>query len=319
MVTDPSDESLLSRARDGDPAAWRELHDRIGGRLVVWLRAQPQPDAALAPEDLANEAWCTAATRIADFSGDADAFAGWVFGIARNHLRNLSRRSQRRATAPVDADDLELVAHAGPGQDRIDAISRCDQLDWIRGLLARLPAREAEVVACIDVVGLDVASTAAALSLTANAVRVSHHRALKRLRAMLASDGPAPAATVVTPPSRSRWVHWAPEPWSRSGGWIAEPDTVVAPERLGVHQGAGHPRLVRRLRHDLERRLGDTQATVVGNPGLRRARSRSAGSNAASPRGRPAVRDESGPQRGHGAPGQTRCRDPGRRCGPPAG
>jgi RNA polymerase sigma-70 factor, ECF subfamily len=40
------------------------------------------------------------------------------------------------------------------------------------------------VVACIDVVGLDVTSTAAALDMTATAVRVAHHRALKRLRGL---------------------------------------------------------------------------------------------------------------------------------------
>lgn len=52
-------------------------------------------------------------------------------------------------------------------------------------LLANLPRREAEVVACIDVVGLDTASTGRALGIGAAAVRVGHHRGLDRLRKLL--------------------------------------------------------------------------------------------------------------------------------------
>ena len=40
-------------------------------------------------------------------------------------------------------------------------------------------------MACIDVVGLDVASTAAALGMKPTAVRVARHRALGRLRKIL--------------------------------------------------------------------------------------------------------------------------------------
>ena len=55
----------------------------------------------------------------------------------------------------------------------------------VRWLLAQLSPREAEVVACIDVVGLDVASTAQALDMGTTAVRVARHRALGRLRRLL--------------------------------------------------------------------------------------------------------------------------------------
>jgi RNA polymerase sigma-70 factor (ECF subfamily) len=54
-----------------------------------------------------------------------------------------------------------------------------------------LSRREAEVVACIDVVGLDVSATARALGMTPTGVRVARHRALGRLRRMLPSDGRA--------------------------------------------------------------------------------------------------------------------------------
>ena len=178
--TDAGDE-LLAQARTGDPDAWRSLYEQIGGRLLVWLKSQPHLDSSLDHDDLANEAWFTAAAKIADFHGSLDDFAGWLFGIARNHTLNANRRTRRRNTTPTDVDPRELT-----GRDEADdSPPAADQLDWIRRVLAQLPQREAEVLACIDVVGLDVAATSQALSMSANAVRVTHHRAKKRLRAIV--------------------------------------------------------------------------------------------------------------------------------------
>ncbi len=172
---------MLARAGSGDPDAWRSLYEQFGGRLLVWLKSQPHLDASLDHEDIANEAWFTAAARFADFQGSLDDFGGWLFGIARNHTLNVNRRSRRRNTTPTDVDPRELTGR----EESDDTTPSADQLDWIRRVLSKLPQREAEVVACIDVVGLDVAATSQALSMSANAVRVTHHRAKKRLRALV--------------------------------------------------------------------------------------------------------------------------------------
>jgi RNA polymerase sigma-70 factor, ECF subfamily len=74
---------------------------------------------------------------------------------------------------------------SGLAQGRAPAASDVpDSERWISWVLSHLPARERQVVACLEVVGLDVASTAAALGMNASAVRVAHHRALKKLRAL---------------------------------------------------------------------------------------------------------------------------------------
>ena len=52
----------------------------------------------------------------------------------------------------------------------------------MRWKLSSLPPREREVLACLEVVGLDVTATATALGLSATAVRVARHRGLRRLR-----------------------------------------------------------------------------------------------------------------------------------------
>jgi RNA polymerase sigma-70 factor, ECF subfamily len=160
--------------------AWHDLYTAYAGRLLVWLRTLPSGDAGVAPEDLAADTWLTAATRIADFGGSSSDFAGWLFGIARLQARNASRRSGRRMTSPATSDtlDLTLTIYSPAADNEPEAAS------WITWLLSHLSERERQVVACIDVVGLDVATTAAALQMTATAVRVARHRGLRRLRAL---------------------------------------------------------------------------------------------------------------------------------------
>lgn len=183
------DDELISRAKQGDAEAWRELYQAHAGRLVIWLGTRPSRDAAVQSEDLAAEAWLTSAGKIAEFQGTSDEFAGWIFGIARNLSRNATRRSNRRGTDPTDELDR-------PSSDDLEALLA--GRDWVRRALARLPERERDVVACLDVVGLDVAQTARALDMSPVAVRVAHHRGLRKLRMQ-----PPPEAAEPDQPSAS--------------------------------------------------------------------------------------------------------------------
>ncbi len=179
MVRREGDELVL-RAQGGDPEAWIELYGDHAERLVVWLRHLPFHDPATDAEDIAAEAWLTAARRVGDFRGDRGDFAGWLFGIARNVARSRSRAQRGHATTPLAPDTVELVAGGVP-----DPAPTVAGDDLARRLVASLPEREAQVVACIDVVGLDVATTSRALDISPVAVRVAHHRGLRRLRRML--------------------------------------------------------------------------------------------------------------------------------------
>lgn len=183
MSQDGSD-ALVAAARTGDQSAWHELYRLHAARLAMWLRSLPQSDWASSPDDIAAEAWLTVATKVGEFRGSDDDFAGWLFTIARLHAANSSRKAQRRQTDPVA---VESGSDATWGLTR-DDYALVDEQDTMRRLLAHLSQREAEVVACIDVVGLDVASTAQALGMKPTAVRVARHRALGRLRRIIASE-----------------------------------------------------------------------------------------------------------------------------------
>lgn len=188
-------DDVVAAAQHGDPEAWRALYRAHATRLVVWLRARGTGDET--PEDIAAASWLVAAEKIAGFDGDSDAFAGWLFGIARHHLANARRRSARR--------DPAVLAATAPGHDpgpEPDATGS----DWARRLLATLPERERDVVTCREVLDMDVPTTATALGLRPVAVRVAHHRGLKRLRGRLGAEpsgstGPSgPSGTPATAP-----------------------------------------------------------------------------------------------------------------------
>ena len=178
-----TDDELIARAKQGDPDAWRVLYRTHAGRLVVWLGTRPSGDTAAAPEDIAAEAWLVAAQKVADFDGSTSAFAGWLFGIARNLSATTARRSARRRTEPTAVDaTLELPID--------DSTTVVDAQDWARQLLATLPPRERDVVGCVDGLGLDTAATARALGISELAVRVARHRGLRKLRGATAAAAP---------------------------------------------------------------------------------------------------------------------------------
>ncbi len=192
------DDGVIQRAKAGDAAAWRELYRAHAGRLVVWLGTRPSGDSAITPDDVAAEAWLTAARKIPEFTGTADEFAGWLFGIARNLSTNTRRRSGRRLTTPTAFDGNEhggLVDGPEP-----ELVAR----DLVTRTLAVLSPRERDVVACLDVVGLDVEATARALSISPVAVRVAHHRGLRRLRRLTPPQDGRGEAQPSAASSRSR-------------------------------------------------------------------------------------------------------------------
>ncbi|WP_028659630.1 RNA polymerase sigma factor [Nocardioides insulae] len=173
-----TDDDLIADAKNGDPDAWRALYRAHAGRLLVWLETRGSTDSIESAEDLASEAWLTAASKLRTFHGTSSDFAGWLFGIARHLAANSRRKSGRRRTSPSEHADLVELGGSVPGPDSV-----VSGQDWVRATLASLPSRERDVISCLEVVGLDVAATAAALGTSTVSVRVTRHRALKRLRA----------------------------------------------------------------------------------------------------------------------------------------
>jgi RNA polymerase sigma-70 factor, ECF subfamily len=144
-------------------------------------------------EDLAQEVFRVASTRLVDFHRDqpGDTFRGWLRGIARNVFRARHRAHQAEPSARGGTDafvSLQQVADPDsdpPDQDdppdEIDALNR-RALDLIRG---EFEPKTWNLFWQVAVEGNSPADVAAAHHSTASAVRQAKSRVLRRLRAEL--------------------------------------------------------------------------------------------------------------------------------------
>ena len=177
---EPSDTDLVNRAREGDDAAFGALVDRYQPaalRLAAAISGSTD-DAA----DIAQEALLKAHRSLVRLA-DPTMVRPWMMRIvaneAKNHLRTRDRRRLREGRFG------SWVVAAVP-----DPESRALQADDARGLslaLARIGARDRQVLAYRYFAGLSETETARALDVAAGTVKSRTARALARLRAEMES------------------------------------------------------------------------------------------------------------------------------------
>lgn len=176
----------LAAARGGQEwaiaALWRDLHPRLLRYLRVLLPASEV-------EDVASDVWVEVAAGLGRFSGDWDAFRGWVFTIARLRVIDARRRSRRRRTTAAPPDEVTQLVDAAsptpqdPGRVELEAV-----LGWLR----RLPQDQAEVLLLRILGDLSCEQVAAVMGKRSGAVRALQHRATQRLREEMISAGVTP-------------------------------------------------------------------------------------------------------------------------------
>lgn len=174
-VNDESFDAVLAAAQAGGEWALARLYRQHNPPLLRYLRANAGADG----DDLASQTWLDAARNLGRFTGDQDAFAGWLFTIARRRLIDHRRRGGRRREDVADHEQREEIRAADdPAQSVVDA-SGGDEA--ARRIVEVLPARQAEVVLLRVVGGLSVAEVAEITGHRPGTVRVMQHRALRRL------------------------------------------------------------------------------------------------------------------------------------------
>ena len=178
MTAEDTFETLLAAVQAGDEAAAAELYRRVQPRLIRYLRFE-EPQAA---DDIAAEVWVAVAAKLHDFRGDEDGFRAWTFTIARRRVIDHRRRGVRRRTSSASP---EAFVDRADDTDGADPSSSLDSQDAVDRIIALLPPLQAEVVLLRVVADLDAETVAEMLGRNANWVRVTQHRALKKLAEQL--------------------------------------------------------------------------------------------------------------------------------------
>jgi RNA polymerase sigma factor (sigma-70 family) len=180
------DSELIIRSR-ADPALFAEIFDRHHAQLYRYLRRRA--GAGLAA-DLAAETFVTAFSRRGAYRADGEGARPWLYGIAHNLLRNHLRHEHRQlaAYARHGADPL---ADPGAQAEFSLADARADSAAgsaMLAGILARMPARDRDVLLLFAWADMSYAEIAQALKIPVGTVRSRLNRARRQLRA-LAENG----------------------------------------------------------------------------------------------------------------------------------
>jgi RNA polymerase sigma-70 factor (ECF subfamily) len=178
----------LADAARGDDGAWRRIIDLYARRIYALARSRLGRDDLA--EEITQSVFVTVATKIGagDGSGyvEQGKFEAWLFRIATNRVRDEARRLKRHAGVSEGLD----IEPAGPEVRTERAETR--ELQRLRDAMLRLGEDDREVVELRHHAGLSFRQIADLLGEPLGTLLARHHRALRKLKAMLEEAGGMP-------------------------------------------------------------------------------------------------------------------------------
>ncbi|MET4259986.1 RNA polymerase sigma-70 factor (ECF subfamily) [Bradyrhizobium sp. S3.12.5] len=182
MTTEEIDlKSLMLASLEGNAASHHALLSRLSGRLRAYYRGKLARigRGTAEAEDLVQEA--ILAIHLKRHTYDpAEPLTPWVHAIARYKLIDFLRRT-RASLANVPIDEADAIAGH---DDNVDAESTLD----IGRLMERLPKNMRCSIEAVKLDGLSIAEAAARCRISESGVKMSIHRGLKTLAAMIARE-----------------------------------------------------------------------------------------------------------------------------------
>lgn len=173
-----TDAELVARIKEGASEAFSELFGRHRG--AVYRAVSDRVDNIEDRRDVVQEAFVRAYWRLGSLKEPA-RFRPWLLQIARHAALDHLRRSGRRQTWSIDAnDEISLpAAEASPPE----LVELADLAARVNDGFALLSPRDATALAMTVHFGFGPRELAAALGISETNAKVVLHRARKRLRA----------------------------------------------------------------------------------------------------------------------------------------
>lgn len=196
-------DQLLKSVADGNQTAIDELLDLHRERLkrMIEMRMDRRVRTRFDPSDVVQEAMIIAMKRLPEFARDQPMpFYPWVRNIAWEQLVKMHDKHVKAAKRAVHREHhpqptlsngsinvlAERLAQVGSGPP--EQLIRKEVRRRTREALKTLSPRDREVLELRYLEQLENADIAAVLSITPEAVRTRHFRALQRLHSLLADD-----------------------------------------------------------------------------------------------------------------------------------
>lgn len=175
MTEEPAQRSdtELVRMAQRDLEAFVDLYDRYVDAIFRYCNRRLPRAAA---EDATSIAFLKAMRGIRKVDPDRFRFRPWLFTIAHNAVVD-----QLRSRQHLPIDEVQIEAHGPSLEDRVIGAERRQRLS---GALATLPPDQQQVMH-LRLAGLPTSEIGDVLGKSPGAVRVIHHRAVKRLRELM--------------------------------------------------------------------------------------------------------------------------------------
>ena len=171
---------LMALAQEGDAVSYRKLLGELG-RLAAPFAQGFFRRAGLGGEgeweDSVQEILLAVHSKRHTYD-PRQPFLPWFYAIARYRIIDRLRARKRMGLAEeLDPESLEAVLVTDPNSSSSPLAERD-----LETLLAELPEKQRQILMLVKVEGLSVSEAAAKLGISASDVKVSVHRAIKKLR-----------------------------------------------------------------------------------------------------------------------------------------
>jgi RNA polymerase sigma-70 factor (ECF subfamily) len=173
-TVDP-DADLVTAARE-KPEAFLALYDRYFSRVLGYVRLRIRDEATC--EDVTSTVFTTALGQLRRFRGDG-TFAGWLFQIARNSVRDVQREA---GVVPLPHDPTSFEPDM---EERVLAYERAAKLHTHIRLLT---PEQQDLLGLRYGAGLAFDQIGAIVGAAPGTVRVRMHRILEQLRERYPND-----------------------------------------------------------------------------------------------------------------------------------
>ena len=175
-------ERLLKFAAEGDSSAWRAIVALYAPRVFGIVRAQCRDDEL--SEEIVQSTFCTLAAKIASYV-ESGRFESWLFRIAMNRLRDEMRRRTRQARSAAE----ETFAVMPDTRERAARGLDPELRSKLEAALSRLSESDREIIDLRHTGGMSFKALSDYYDEPVGTLLARHHRALKKLKAMLEDLG----------------------------------------------------------------------------------------------------------------------------------
>lgn len=185
-MSDEGEQELIALARSGDRKAFAHVIARQQPALRRVAQALlPHGIAATTADDLVQDTWLAAYTKLSTYDAQKGSLRMWLIGILRNAARHAWRDAREVAVDPMtDTALFDLAQVGGWGGDPSDVATHKQDATQLASALAELSADDFTLLLLRDVEELSGVQVAELLGISVAAQKSRLHRA--RLAAMAA-------------------------------------------------------------------------------------------------------------------------------------